>query len=172
MKLFLSVLILLSFISTSLGRFRELIHITPENEQQHKFKVSIRPQTNRTVEIKVTWDKKIKRDKVIQLYVLSDNQEPPSNLDFSAHPFKYQLSTQLADHDNMFTQIVLTEDILKRSFLTLDYPKIGFEDGKYYTSLNVMDGGYYYTIDLPEYLRQINESGNELLFWERPKIVR
>lgn len=171
MKQLLSLLILFSFLSSSFGRFRELICITPETEQQHKFKVSICPQRNETFEVKVTWDKKIKGNKVVQLYVLSNKQEPPERLDFSAHSSNYQISTQLADHDNIFAQIVLTEDLLKRSYLAIDYPKIGYKDGKYYTS-SVMDGGYFYTIELPEYLRQINESGNTLRFYERPKRVK
>lgn len=165
MKIFLSLFILLSFLSTSYGRFRELICITPENEQQHKFKVSFRPQPNSKFEVIVTWDKKVKKDKVIQLYVLSDKQKPPTKLNFSAHSSQFQLTTQLEDHDNVFAQIVLSEDILKRSYLSIDHPKIGYKDGKYHTYL-VSDGGYFYTIDLPEYLKQINESGNKLKFYE------
>lgn len=45
---------------------------------------------------------------------------------------------------NNFIEIVLSEEVMSKSYIYIDFPDM------------VLDGGYFYTIDLPEYLRKIN----------------
>jgi hypothetical protein len=47
-----------------------------------------------------------------------------------------------------FVEIILSDDLMSRSYIYIDYAEAAF------------DGGYYYNIDLPAYLRQINAGEN------------
>jgi hypothetical protein len=45
-----------------------------------------------------------------------------------------------------FVEVILSNDLMSRSYIYIDYPH------------GVFDGGYYYSVDLPAYLRQMNAS--------------
>jgi hypothetical protein len=47
-----------------------------------------------------------------------------------------------------FVDVILSDDFMSRSYIYIDYPN------------PVFDGGYYYSIDLPAYLRKINSDEN------------
>ena len=72
-----------------------------------------------------------------------------SHIDVPAEPGDSPAPTCTKDDlraENGFVEVILSANLMSRSYIYIDHPHPLF------------DGGFYYTIDLPEYLRNINAS--------------
>ncbi len=151
MKRCILTLLIVVAASSCFGRFSEFIRLTPESESSHRLRVSFAPINSGHTRITYRWNN---QNKECWLLIFQNDQSIPDQLDFrdiiwnrqsTLPPGVAQLIPLSADNDG-FVEITLQDSLIPRAFICIDFPD------------RIMDGGYYYTIDLSAYVKKPERS--------------
>jgi len=144
----LSILIL-SSAPLCYGQFSFFVNITP-TQQSQKIKVSVRSDGNESYTVSFPWS--IIEGKQCWLIVFKEGKTPQARRDFRDFIWDKEIDKQtvekiepLSANKDGFIEIKITAEKMNRSFVIIDFPHM------------VCDGGCYYTIDLPEFLKEIKK---------------
>lgn len=146
MNKLLSIILLLGCAQVSHGRFSKFAHVTPSTEKEYKLSLSITKKNNDLYTVKFPWEKQSKQ---CWLIVFEDSEAFQKNLDFrqviwnrgKIIPKGISRITPLQETQDGYIEVDIKKEEIPHSYISIDFPT------------NVMDGGYYYTIDLPSYLK-------------------
>ena len=150
MKRNVIITMLAVFASTSFARFSEFVRLTPDVDSNHNLSVTVSPVSNQNVQVKFKWSDQSKK---CWLIVFKDDQSVPDNLDFREIIWNRQTTlpssvTQLIplpNNDSEFIEVTLKQSLISHAFICVDFPSM------------VLDGGYYYTVDLRSFLYKPKE---------------
>jgi hypothetical protein len=149
------VLSLLMQIKVAMAIFSELVVITPQNETEHPFDIQVVAIENRPGDHRIRVAGPVDDDQKTWL-IRCQRSLLPEKQNFRQAIWQggtgnrdvvqiMRLTPQYpADKAGMekqvYVEVVLSDDVMKRSYLYVDFPQ------------NVDDGGYHYSIDLAYYL--------------------
>jgi len=136
------------------GMFSQHVNITPANEKKFDFEVSLKSDSNNSFLVSFPWKAGPQHCWLI-VFRIFDTKKKGRNfrkMIWAKDFFTWERAfttiivkeiRRLKMNANGNIEIKLSENTIQRSFISIDYP------------YQIIDGGFYYTIDLPEYLKQI-----------------
>lgn len=152
----LTVLVLLAFASAAMAAFSRFVVITPENEAEHRFLVQVQAMTDYRDRSRVRVVGAVVEHLRIWLVVCrtsvhADEQHFRDVFWFDANNENIERYIRLfpeqttlpesGDQLHSFVEVELPHEQLRRAYIYIDHPR------------PVLDGGYFYSIDLAYYLK-------------------
>lgn len=155
---------MLIFANTAYASFSQFIRITPETEKKHNIQVQIKPISNQKNKYRITipfssdsqqaWLIICKKPVVpekqeFRNYIWSFCTDDDENRDIIVSACLRENKNNLIPPDSGTSnniEIILDEESIRKAYIYIDFPML------------VLDGGYYYTIDLSSYLDQKNKN--------------
>lgn len=166
MKYVITIIALLLMANQIHAAWSRFAHVTPETENKFNITVSLLPldETNNEFLVLVRLNA-IEVDKQAWLIItydgLSENEQQFRDVIWNSEKpeKKILLRTKLMpkgvssflseDNDLKFYEVVLDAKHLKHSYIYIDFP------------WRVLDGGYFYSIDLPAYLKKYQKNDDK-----------
>ena len=150
MRKLLSIVLLLSCVQVSHARFSKFVHVTPSTEKECKLNVSVTPGDENLYSIKFPWESQSKK---CWLIVFENSEALPENIDLRQIIWSRGESTPkgvsqiipLRENQDGYIEVVIKKEVMARSHISIDFP------------YGILDGGYYYTVDLPAYLKALEK---------------
>jgi hypothetical protein len=143
------VIFVLSSAQLCFGRFSKFINITPPTQQEHNITVSISPEKNESYTVSFLWKNSSKH---CWLIVFKEGDAPKTQRNFRDFIWNKNLDMKsvekiepLLGNTDGVIELKLAKEAINRSFIIIDFPQI------------VFDGGFFYTIDLPEFFEAIEK---------------
>lgn len=130
------------------GIFSQFVHISNGNEKEHNIKVNVEAKENQNYKYKIKLPM-LDDHKHCWLIICKDKL-PPEKQNFRNYiwydgPARYDiiLKSKMQPTSDKEIQFILNKDFIKKSYVYIDF------------SQPVFDGGFYYSIDLDTYLKEI-----------------
>ena len=143
------IFLILSCTQLCFGSFSKFVDITPATQQEHDINVSVTYESNNLYVINFTWESSLKQ---CWLITFKPNEVPKTQRNFrnfiwdeTANKQSIEEIKKLSGNQDGFIKIQIPEATVNRSFIIIDFPYA------------VFDGGFFYTIDLPEFLKEIKK---------------
>lgn len=136
-------------------------HVTPETEKQYELVVDMTPIQNEKGSFRIkfsavgydhkqAWliiasDKLTEKEQELRGYIW-ESIKPPKQILVKAKLSPHGIGALSSKRDKpIYYEVELSSEMIERAYIYIDFPSM------------VLDGGYYYSIDLPTYLARYKE---------------